>query len=142
MDKLAHSKTPLQKGTCSLQAIWKRCGCWPRPFESARHRHAPCCVSWVSTCLTLCSTLHVSLNPAASQLPSLGFHPAILQQPLGALLCFYFWERMCFCFALIAQLPTGDSTALLKMLVIFKELFLSCHPKSYIVQQQAASINH
>lgn len=67
---------------------------------------------------------------------------AILQQPLGALLCFYFWELMCFCFALIAQFPTGDSTALFKMLVIFKELFLSCHPKSYIVQQQAASINH
>lgn len=41
----------------------------------------------------------------------------------GAFAVFLFGGTRAFVFALIAQFPTGDSTALFKMLVIFKELF-------------------
>lgn len=95
------------------------------PFEYARHCRVHRCTIWISASLTLCGTLHGSLKLAASQLSSFSFHPK--GQSCSSLwgLCFVsiFGGCMCFCFALIAQFPIGDSTALFKMLVIFKELF-------------------
>lgn len=111
--QLMHLKVLWQKGACSLWGIWE---VWLLVSSFQVCPAMPWPLVWWIMCSALCDTL-----PAA-QLSVLS--SALWRDhatAFGGFALFLFWG-MC-ASALIAQFPTGDSTALFKTLVIFKELF-------------------